>query len=40
MIVNYRQQTPPDLDFYSSSRKEWITLGIIYRQDINSRFIP
>jgi hypothetical protein len=37
MIANYRQQTPPHLGFYSSSRKGWITLGIIPWQDINSR---
>jgi hypothetical protein len=24
IYVNYRQQTPPHLGFYSSSRKDWI----------------
>jgi hypothetical protein len=24
ILVNYRQQTPPHLGFYSSSRKGWI----------------
>ena len=35
MNVNYRQQTPPHLGFYSSSIKGWITQDITLEQDIN-----
>jgi hypothetical protein len=35
MNVNYRQQTPPHLGFYSSSIKGWITQDITLGQDIN-----
>jgi hypothetical protein len=35
MYVNYRQLTPPHLDFYLSSIKGWVTQDITLRQDIN-----
>ena len=35
MNVNYHQQTPPHVDFYSSSIKGWITQDITLGQDIN-----
>ena len=35
MNVIYRQQTPPQLDFYSSSIKGLITQDITLGQDIN-----
>ena len=33
MVVNYRQQTPPHLAFYSSLIKGWITQDITLGQD-------
>jgi hypothetical protein len=35
MYVNYRQQAPPHLGFYSSSIKGWINQDITLGQDIN-----
>ena len=37
MSVNYRQQAPPYLGFYSSSIKGWITQDITLGQDINKK---
>ena len=35
MNVNYHQQSPPYLGFYSSSIKGWIIQDITLRQDVN-----
>jgi hypothetical protein len=35
MTLNNRQQAPPHLGFYSSSRKGWITANITLGQVIN-----
>ena len=40
MNVNYRQQTPSHLGFYSSSIKGWITQDITLGQDINIKPFP
>ena len=40
MNVNYHQQTPPYLGFYSSLIKGWITQDITLGQDINKKTIP
>ena len=40
MNVNYHQQTPPHLSFYSSSIKGWITQNITLGQGINIRPFP
>ena len=40
MNVNYRQQTPPHLGFYSSSIKGWITQDIIFRTSHQHKTIP
>ena len=40
MNVNYCQQSPPHLGFYSSSVKEWITQDISLGQDINIKPFP
>ena len=39
MNVNYRQQTPPHLGFYSSSIKGWITQDITLGQGINKTIL-
>ena len=40
MNINYHQQTPPHLGFYSSSIKGWITQDITLVQGINIKPFP